>query len=635
MERESFEDDDVARLMNEAFVAVKVDREERPDIDAYYMTVCQLLTGTGGWPLTIIMSPDRKPFFAATYLPKESKYGRTGLMQLIPRINSAWKSARSDIIKSAEEISEHVKRVALHGSRSEEMDAGIIKSTYDALRTAYDQSTGGFGNAPKFPTAQNLMFLLRHHAKTGDTQPLSMVDKTLISMRMGGIYDQIGFGFHRYSTDSRWRLPHFEKMLYDQALMIIAYAEAFQITGNDLFRRTVDEVITYVLRDMRSRDGVFYCAEDADSEGQEGKYYLWSESEIRKILSPAEHELVVRTFNIEKYGNYGDEVSHSRNGKNLLYRSQSDEQLAKVLRISGKEYSTRLQAALSKMFIYRRKRVPPQKDTKILCDWNGLMIVALAKAGRLFDDVEFTNAARKTADFIVTKMRSPEGYLYHRYIDGEAAINGFLDDYAFLIWGLIELYQTTFELSYLRLALELNERSSALFLDKSDGVYYSTTSCSEIQRRKDALDAATPSGNAVMASNLIKLGRITGHHELEDQASRVFDFFGEEIQKYPLRYVHMQISFRQLLSPAPNIVIRSDIHDDNTAIEMLRSINTSRNLDATVLMLPSGSDAPSIVAPQFTRSFKALDGKTTAYVCRDYKCAKPTTETKELVRLLR
>ena len=263
------------------------------------------------------------------------------------------------------------------------------------------------------------------------------------------------------------------------------------------------------------------------------------------------------------------------------------------------------------------------------------MIVALAKAGRLFDDVKFTNAAGKAADFIVSNMRSSEGYLYHRYIDGETAINGFLDDYAFLIWGLIELYQTTFELNYLRLALELNERSSTLFLDKSDGVYFSSASCSEIQRRKDALDAATPSGNAVMVSNLIKLGRITGRHELEDKASKVFDFFGEEIQKYPLRYVHMLISFRQLLSPAPNIVIRSDIHDDNTASEMLRAIYTSRNLDATAIMLSSGSDAAGIVAPQFTRAFEALDGKTTAYVCRDYKCAKPTTETKELVRLLR
>ncbi|UCD04961.1 MAG: thioredoxin domain-containing protein, partial [candidate division WOR-3 bacterium] len=602
--------------------------------DAYYMTVCQLLTGTGGWPLTIIMSPERKPFFAATYLPKESKYGRMGLMQLIPAISSAWKSARSDVIGSAEQISEHVRRAALHSSRSKEMYPGIIKRTYDALSAAYDQSNGGFGNAPKFPTAQNLLFLLRHHVQTGGTEPLSMVDHTLTSMRMGGIYDQIGFGFHRYSTDSQWRLPHFEKMLYDQALMSIVYTEAFQITGNNLFRRTVEEIITYVLRDMRSPDGVFYCAEDADSEGQEGKYYLWNESEIRKILSPVEHELVMRTFNIEKRGNYGDEVSHSRNGKNLLYRSQSEEQLAKVLGISSKEYSARLQTALSKMFIYRSRRIPPQKDTKILCDWNGLMIVALAKAGRLFDDENSTKAARKAADFIVSKMRSSGGYLYHRYIDGEAAISGFLDDYAFLIWGLIELYQTTFELNYLRLALELNERSAALFLDENHGAFFSSTNESELPRRKDALDAATPSGNAVMGYNLIKLGRITGHHELEDKASVVFDFFGEDIQKHPLGYVHMLISYMQQLSPAPNIVILADTHDSKTN-EMLHAINTSRNLDATTLILSPDSDVVKIVVPQFARSFIALDGKTTAYFCRDYKCDKPTTDTKELARLLR
>jgi len=633
MERESFEDDDVARLMNETFVSIKVDREERPDIDDYYMTVCQVMTGTGGWPLTVIMTPERKPFFATTYIPKESKYGRTGLMQLIPGIGTAWRNQRSDIVKSTEVISEHLRQLTVN-STGREMNPGIIKETYHKLRSTYDPSAGGFGNAPKFPTPQNVLFLLRYFIETADAESLKMVEHTLKSMRMGGIYDQIGFGFHRYSTDSHWRLPHFEKMLYDQALLIIVYNEAFQITRNVLYRDTVHEIITYVLRDMQSQEGVFYSAEDADSEGQEGKYYIWTEPEIRKILDPPEYDLIVRTFNIENDGNYEDEVSRARNGHNLLYRSHTDETLAREFGISIKAFNERLHAAREKMFAYRTERIRPQMDTKVLCDWNGLMIAALSKAARLFGDAKFKHAAMRAADFILANMRSSDGHLFHRYIDGEVAVTGFLDDYAFLIWGLTELYQSTFEPRYLKTALELSEKSCAIFGDEEHGAFFSTPADNELPvRSKKAYDGAIPSGNSIMAFNLIRLGRITGQHDLEDKASTIFDSFGNQIQNQPLSHIYMLAAFKQLLSPAPNIVIYGDKESDAT-MEMLRVIHNSRRVDSTTLMLPAGEEAETSYMKGFTKGLRPVDGRTTAYVCQGYKCDKPATDIKELARII-
>ncbi len=633
MERESFEDDDVARLMNDTFVSIKVDREERPDIDAYYMTACQFMTGTGGWPLTIIMTPEREPFFAATYLPKESKYGRTGLLQLIRGISTVWQNQRSEIVKSTEAISEHVRQLTT-GNKSTEMSPTIINEAYRALRDAYDPSAGGFGNAPKFPTPQNVLFLLRYFTETADAESLNMVEHTLKSMRMGGIFDQIGFGFHRYSTDSRWRLPHFEKMLYDQALLIIAYTEAFQITKNVLYRNTVHEIITYVLRDMQSQEGAFYSAEDADSEGREGNYYLWTEPEIRKVLDLPDYYLIRRTYNIENDGNYEDEASHARSGHNLLYRTHTDETLAREFGISSKEFNERLHAAREKMFAYRTERIPPQKDTKVLCDWNGLMIAALSKAARCFGDAKYKRAAMRAADFILTRMHSSDGHLFHRYIDGEVAINGFLDDYAFLIWGLTELYQSTFEPHYLKTALELNEKSCAIFGDDEDGAFFSTPARNELPvRSKNAYDGAIPSGNSIMAFNLIRLGRLTGQHELEEKAPKIFDFFGRQILNHPLGHIHMLVAFKQLLSPAPNVVICGDKESDAT-MEMLRAVHNSRIIDSTTLMLPAGEKAETSYLKGYAERLKPLADKTTAYVCQGYKCNKPATDAKELVRII-
>ena len=633
MEQESFEDDDIARLLNEHFVSIKVDREERPDIDSYYMTVCQILTGTGGWPLTIFTRPDRKPFFAATYVPKESKYGRAGLMQLLPKIASAWQHQQDDILKSTEEISEYVTKLQFDKGNGK-LDSAIIDEAYHALRDAYDPETGGFGNAPKFPAPQNILFLLRHHMDSGHGESLEMVEHTLREMRMGSIYDHLGFGFHRYSTDPHWRIPHFEKMLYDQALMIIAYCEAFQVTRNILYRETALEIIEYVLRDMQAQEGVFYSAEDADCEGQEGKYYQWTESEMKEILTPEEYTIAAKAYNIQNDGNFEDEISRAYSGRNLLYRTLSHETLAQEFALSVEELKAQMYVIRQKLFAQRNERIPPHKDKKALCDWNGLMIAALSKAARVFGDARSRDEAKRAADFILTTMRTTDGFLYHRFIDGEAAINGFLDDYAFMIWALIELYQVDFAPHYLKTAIELNDTCFTLFWDREKGAFFSTPAKSELPiRKKEVHDGAIPSGNSIAAQNLIRLARLIGRHELEEEAIMIFDAFGEHVQRNTLAHISMLQTFRQILSPAPNIVISGDGHTDKTS-DMVHLINNSRRLDIDTLMLPIAKEAETADMEEFTRDLKPIDGRTTAYVCNGYECARPTTDTTELSQLI-
>ena len=454
MEKESFQDDEVARLLNETFISIKVDREERPDIDSHYMTVCQLLSGTGGWPLTIVMSPTKQPFFASTYLPKSTRFGRVGLLQLIPQVAHIWKTRREVIQKSSEEISLLVQQIACE-DRDGKLSESVIHAAYDGLVSQYDKINAGFGNAPKFPTPHNLFFLMRYWQSRGKRQALDIVENTLTAMRMGGIYDHIGFGFHRYSTDAQWRLPHFEKMLYDQALLTLAYTEAYKITQKEFYKTVAMEIIEYVLRDMRSENGAFFTAEDADSEGQEGKFYSWTEKEIADILTATEFQTIKEIFSIQSHGNYHEEATRQNTGRNMLYMSKCQKELAATLNISEEELIARLTKAREKMFRYRENRTHPHKDKKILCDWNGIMIAALAKAGRILGNEVYTAAAQQAAEFLLIEMRDSEGLLYHRFMDGERAIRGFLDDYAFLIWGLVELYWTSFKTRYLANAVAL------------------------------------------------------------------------------------------------------------------------------------------------------------------------------------
>ncbi|MDX9924908.1 MAG: thioredoxin domain-containing protein, partial [Ignavibacteriaceae bacterium] len=444
MERESFEDEEVASLINSVFIPIKVDREERPDIDNIYMSICQAMTGGGGWPLTVLLTPDKKPFFTGTYFPKNSNQGRIGIIDLINNVQSAWKNKRKEIDKSAEEITGYLDK-SNDIDQNVVLDKKILKKAYEFFDERFDKINGGFGSHPKFPSPHNLIFLLRYHHLTGNKNALHIVEKTLTEMRKGGIYDQVGYGFHRYSTDSKWLLPHFEKMLYDQALLLNAYTELYQITKNDFYKSTAEEIVKYISREMTSPEGGFYSAEDADSEGVEGKYYVWSEKELSTLLTDEQFLFIKEHFNTSAEGNFRDESSHQNTGENILFLNEelSPEDLL-------------LFEPIRKILLaHRTKRVHPFKDDKILTDWNGLMIASLARAGRVFHNQFFISSAERSAKFIIENLSHTENELLHRYREGHSSLDAHIDDYSFFVSGLIELYESTFNPTYLERAIKL------------------------------------------------------------------------------------------------------------------------------------------------------------------------------------
>jgi uncharacterized protein len=635
MEHESFEDPQVARLLNDAFVCIKVDREERPDVDGIYMTVCQAMTGGGGWPLTIIMTPDKKPFFAGTYIPKEDRFGRMGLVDLIPRVKGLWASRRQDVVASADQIIDAVRRAASQTAGGD-LDRGVIDTAFQQVGMRFDPVHGGFGEAPKFPTPHTLSFLLRYRHRTGDERALTMLSRTLDAMRCGGIYDHVGFGFHRYSTDAAWLVPHYEKMLYDQALLTIAYTEAFQAMETPLYRDTAREILTYVLRDMTDTGGGFYSAEDADSEGQEGKFYLWTESEIRKVLPPHEAEQVITAFNVHPEGNFVDPVAGHSDGENILHLVGPLDQVAGDAKTTPQELRRCWEAARPKLFACREQRIRPHKDDKILTDWNGLMIAALARAAQAFDEPRYAQAARRAADFILTRMRTPDGRLLHRYRDGQAAVNAHLDDYAFLVWGLIDLYEATFEIGYLRAAIDLNAQMIAHFWDAKHGGFYFTADDGEelIVRQKEIHDGAIPSGNAVAMLNLLRLGRMTSAPDMEAMAASLGRAFSESIRRTPAAHTEMMVAADLALGPAHEVVVVGNPHAGDTQA-MLKAIR-SRFLPNTVVLLRPGGDRDGELASlvPFTAEFRPLDGRATAYVCRNGTCNLPTTDLAKMLKEL-
>jgi uncharacterized protein YyaL (SSP411 family) len=637
MERESFVDPMIAQLLNETFVCIKVDKEERPDIDSVYMKVCQMLTGSGGWPLTIIMTHDKKPFFAATYIPRRTRFGRTGMMELIPRIQSLWESRREELIKSAEKVTDlFMKTEGVHTVKNGELGESILKTTFEELDRQFDECNGGFGVAPKFPSAHNLLFLLRYWKRSGNEKALHMVEKTLKAMRLGGIYDHLGFGFHRYSTDSKWLVPHFEKMLYDQAMLTLAYTEAFQATGRGEYEQTVRETLTYVLRDMTDPQGGFYSAKDADSEGEEGKFYLWTEDEVSRFLSADETNLVRKIFNLEKGGNFEDESTWKRTGRNILYMKKSLDENASKLGISSGMLQEKFDIARQKLYDERVKRVAPSKDDKILTDWNGLMIAALAKAARVFDETEYRDASKKAVDFVLNKLLDSKGRLLHRYRDGEVAIPGFLDDYAFFIWGLLELYETTFEVEYLVSALKLSEELAKHFWDEEDGGFFFSGDDAEeiLVRKKEIHDGAIPSGNSVAFLNLIRLARMTANTDLEDRASEMLSSFSGIVSKSPVAYTYLMTGVDFVLGVSYEVVIVGNYLSEDTK-SLIRTLRNKFIPNKVVLLRECNEMLPKIShLAAFTRDLHTLEGKATAYICKNYKCNLPTTDKQKMLDLL-
>lgn len=631
MEHESFEDTTVARLMNDTFVSIKVDREERPDIDNIYMTVCQMMTGHGGWPLTVVMDPDRRPFFATTYIPRDNRYGAAGMIDLIPQIQAAWRDRRSDIETASDQLLNRLQEIAAQGAGEDDLGAPVLDLAYEQLTQRYDSQRGGFGEAPKFPTPHNLLFLLRYWKRTGNEHALEMVEQTLDAMAGGGIYDHVGFGFHRYSTDARWFAPHFEKMLYDQALLVMAYTEAFQATGNPEYQRVVEHTIAYVARDMTDEKGGFYSAEDADSEGIEGKFYLWTVDDIRALLDEDDASFAIDVFGVTPSGNFSEEVA----GGNILYLQQPIEAVAAQRGTGGQELRDRVERVRAAMFDERQKRIHPHKDDKVLADWNGLMIAALAMAGRVFDSADYTALAERAAKFVLGEMRI-EGQLLHRYREGDASIEGLVDDFAFLIWAMIELYETTFDVTYLQEALELNEQMMDRFWDaKSGGLFFTTDRSPDlIVRMKEVYDGAVPSGNSVAMLNLIRLGRLTGNPALEKRAAMIGRAFHEAVSQGPSAYTMLLTALEFGVGPSYEVVIVGDREADDTRA-MHRALNRVFVPNKVVVYKPLGDDDEDIVElATFTKTQTAIDGKATAYVCKNYACDLPTTKTEQMLDLL-
>ena len=634
MAHESFEDLEVGKLMNETFVSIKVDREERPDIDAVYMKVCQMMTGSGGWPLTIIMTPDKEPFFAATYIPRESRFGLIGMLDLIPRIKDLWSTRQTEVLDSASQITGALRQASSDLS-NEELSESTLHLTYEQLASRFDQENGGFSIAPKFATPHNLLFLLRYWARTGNEQSLHMVEKTLQAMRSGGIYDHIGFGFHRYSTDTQWLVPHFEKMLYDQAMLAMAYTEAYQVTGKDEYAQTAREIFAYILRDMTAPDGGFYSAEDADTDGEEGKFYLWTHQEITQVLSVEEANLATIAFSIKKDGNFS-ETDGRENISNILHLTETLEELATNLNISVHELKKNLEKIRKKLFTYREKRVHPHKDDKILADWNGLMVAALSKGAQVLNEPQYANAAKRAIDFTFNNMLMLDGRLLHRFRDGQAALPAYIDDYAFLIYGMLELYETSFDSRYLEGAIALNGDLIDHFWDDDEGGFYFTADDSEslLIRQKEIYDGAIPSGNSVAMLNLLRLARITGNHDFEEKAARIGRAFATNVRQSPFAYTQLMVALDFAIGPCYEVIIVGDPQSDDTR-EMLDAIRRRFIPNKVVMLRQIEQESPEIehIAP-FTKNLTSIDGKATAYVCLNYKCKRPTTDTRAMLELL-
>lgn len=636
MAHESFEDPEVARLLNETFINVKVDREERPDIDQLYMTVCQMVTGHGGWPLTVILTPDKEPFFAATYIPKKGRYGRPGLLELIPRIQEAWKHHREEILASAKRLTGRLEKVMTFEAPGQVIDAEWLEIAYRRLVDLYDARYGGFGHAPKFPTAHTLLFLLRYWHRSREPHALAMVEHTLTQMRQGGIYDQVGFGFHRYAIDERWVLPHFEKMLYDQALLTLAYLEAYQATGKPLYLQTVREVLAYVLRDLRAPEGAFYASEDADSEGLEGRFYTWTVEEIREAIEdPDLAALVLEAYNVQPEGNYEDEATGERTGKNILHWERSPEALAAAHGLTSEALAAKLEQARQRLFLYRAQRVRPGRDEKILTDWNGLMIAALARAAQISGEPVYAQAAQQAMAFMERALFTSEGRLLHCYREGEARIQGFLDDYAYLTWGLLELYEATFNEAYLEKALALTDLMLTYFWDER-GAFYFTAEDSEplIVRPREAFDNALPSGNAVALMNLVRLFLMTGRTDYAERAEALIRFFSGPVKQQPPIFTGMLLGIDLYFGPTYALVLVGAPEDPQ--LQAMQCEVQRRYLPRKVMLLKRPGEAGERLArlAPFVATQTARNGRPTAYLCYDYQCAEPVTTPEALAQQL-
>ena len=625
MERECFENEEIARIMNENFINIKVDREERPDLDVVYMNALQAMTGGGGWPLTVFLTPQGKPFYGGTYFPPEDRQGLPGFPRVLQTVAQAYRTRRDEIEATAEQILAHLNKAVEVLRGVEPLTTSMLSTAYIALKPLFDPQNGGFGAAPKFPQPMVLEFLLRYHHRSGDKDALLMVERTLERMASGGIYDQIGGGFHRYSVDARWLVPHFEKMLYDNALLSRLYLHAYQATGKQLYRRIVEETLDYVLREMRDKGGGFYSTEDADSEGVEGKYYIWTLDEVVEVLGEDEGRLIGRYFGITEHENF--------EGGNVLSQAIETEALAAELRLSPGELEGRIAAARARLQERRAHRTPPHRDEKILADWNGLMLASLAEAASVLDREDYLKAAISNASFLTQELRDGR-VLKHFYKDGQTKGDGYLQDYALLSEGLLALYQATFQARWLHAAMDLADVMLERFWDEPHGCFYDTGHGQEalMIRPRNIYDNALPSGSSAAASVLLRLARLTGNGDYERPAASALRSAEEVMIRYPLGFGHSLCALDFYLSQPKEIAVVGRPGDPAT--KSLLNVINRRYLPNKVLAGRDPDELARSMDIPLLQDRGMIGNRPTVYLCEGYACQTPVTDPDTLATLL-
>lgn len=620
MEHESFEDEKIAALMNEHFINIKVDMEERPDVDQIYMNFVQLTTGRGGWPMNVFLTPDKRPFFGGTYFPPVSRYNMPSWPQILISISDAYKNKRDELESSANEIVGELRRLTIAEMPSEGLSTDILDSAFNSYMRTFDAVNGGFGGAPKFPPAMSLEFLLRYHHRTGNDLALQMVRHTCDKMARGGIYDQIGGGFHRYAVDAIWLVPHFEKMLYDNAQLVGVYLHLFQITGDDPYKKIVVETLEYILREMTDEQGGFYSTQDADSEGVEGKFFVWTPDEVVDILGREEAEIFGRYFDITEHGNFEE--------KNILNVKRNPADIAKELNLSEDDLAEKIEQGRRKLFAAREDRIKPGRDEKVITAWNGLMLAAFADAAGVLGDQRYLDVARRNADFLISNLQA-EGRLLRTWKKGRAKLNAYLEDHANLADGLLRLFEVSGDFRYFDEAKRLLEMMIAEFWDEENGGFYFTSSDHEelIVRNKDFYDNATPSGNSVAADGLLRLSRLTGDERYERFAVAVLKLTSSKARQYPQGFGRALSAIEFHLAEKLEVVIAGPKGSD------LEREVLSRYLPNAITIITGEENAARADLPVL-EGRGPIDGATAAYVCENYICSRPVTTVAELRELL-
>ena len=664
MAHESFESEDVATIMNREFVNIKVDREERPDVDRVYMTFVQATTGGGGWPMSVWLTPDLKPFVGGTYFPPEDRYGQPGFKKVLERVASAWKENHANIVEQGDKIVDALRESQGAAKPEGEIDAAVLEAAYKQLDRNYDPKEGGFGNAPKFPRPVTLNFLTRLYArdpKSGDSkQALEMALFTLRKMAAGGMHDHIGGGFHRYSVDRYWHVPHFEKMLYDQAQLAAAYLDAFQITRDQQCESVARDILDYVARDMTSKEGGFFSAEDADSpvvaagglsavasakaddpghsKTAEGAFYVWTKKEIDAALGDAA-EIFDFHYGVQPHGNApeGSDPHDEFRGKNILIERHTIAQTAEHFKKSEKEIGESLAQSREKLFSIRAKRPRPHLDDKIIAAWNGLMISAFARAAQVLDDERYREIATRAAKFLRANLYEEKSkLLYRNYRGGRSDIEGFADDYAFVVEGLLDLYEASFNVEWLKFALELQETNDRLFFDEKNGGYFSNSGKDEsvFLRMKDDNDGAEPAASSLAALNLLRLSQLRDDQKMAERARKTIDAFATTLSHFPSAMPQMLVALDYSLSKPRQIVIagRKDAPETKA---LLKEVHR-HFLPKTILLLADGGEGQKYLGEknEAIRAMSLVDGKPAAYVCENFTCKAPVTDAGQLAKLL-